>query len=81
VRDDEAFAMMFGLQLDKERDGYRWREHGKMYDKKVTALLLIDPYNDFISKGGRVSNRLKGVAETTSVFLIRKSSMPRQRWT
>ena len=33
------------------------------YDKEITALLVIDPYNDFISKGGKVWDRLKGVAE------------------
>ena len=32
-------------------------------DKEVTALLIIDPYNDFISEGGKVWDRLKGVAE------------------
>jgi ureidoacrylate peracid hydrolase len=34
------------------------------YEKEITALLVIDPYNDFISEGGKVWNRLKGVAET-----------------
>jgi ureidoacrylate peracid hydrolase len=24
------------------------------YDKELTALLVIDPYNNFISEGGRV---------------------------
>ena len=33
------------------------------YDKETTALLVIDPYNDFISKGGKVWDRLKAVAE------------------
>lgn len=33
------------------------------YDKPVTALLVIDPYNDFISEGGKVWPRLKAVAE------------------
>ena len=32
-------------------------------DKEITALLVIDPYNDFISEGGKVWDRLKGVAE------------------
>jgi hypothetical protein len=27
------------------------------YDKQVTALLVIDPYNDFISEGGKVWDR------------------------
>ena len=34
------------------------------YDKEITALLVIDPYNDFISEGGKLWDRLKGVAET-----------------
>jgi len=29
----------------------------------LTGLLVIDPYNDFISEGGKVWGRLKGVAE------------------
>jgi len=33
------------------------------YDKRLTALVVIDPYNDFISEGGKVWNRLQGVAE------------------
>lgn len=33
------------------------------FDKTMTALLVIDPYNDFISEGGKVWDRLKGVAE------------------
>ena len=33
------------------------------YDKKVTSLLVIDPYNDFISEGGKVWDRLRGVAD------------------
>lgn len=35
------------------------------YDKDVTGLLLIDPYNDFISEGGKVWDRLKGILEST----------------
>ena len=33
------------------------------YDKSITGLVVIDPYNDFISEGGKVWDRLKGVAE------------------
>jgi nicotinamidase-related amidase len=33
------------------------------YEKESTALLVIDPYNDFISEGGKISDRLKAVAE------------------
>jgi ureidoacrylate peracid hydrolase len=30
------------------------------YDKQLTALVVIDPYNDFISKGGKRWDHLKG---------------------
>jgi ureidoacrylate peracid hydrolase len=33
------------------------------FDKDITGLLVIDPYNDFISEGGKVWDRLKAVAE------------------
>jgi ureidoacrylate peracid hydrolase len=33
------------------------------YEKQITALLVIDPYNDFISDGGKVWNRIRDVAE------------------
>ena len=33
------------------------------YDRDITALLMIDPYNDFISEGGKLWDRLRGVAE------------------
>jgi nicotinamidase-related amidase len=33
------------------------------YRKSMTGLVVIDPYNDFISEGGKVWDRLKGVAE------------------
>src|SRR6201746_1756915 len=33
------------------------------YDRNRTGLVVIDPYNDFISEGGKVWDRLKGVAE------------------
>ena len=31
--------------------------------KEITALLVIDPYNDFISEGGKFWPRLKTLAE------------------
>jgi nicotinamidase-related amidase len=33
------------------------------YDKEITALLVIDPYNDFISEGGKIWGRIRAVAE------------------
>jgi nicotinamidase-related amidase len=39
-----------------------YERHGQ----DATALLVIDSYNDFISEGGKVWNRLKAVAEADS---------------
>jgi len=33
------------------------------YDKQLTALLIVDPYNDFISEGGKLWGHIRGVAE------------------
>jgi nicotinamidase-related amidase len=33
------------------------------YEPAITALLVIDPYNDFISEGGKLWDRVKKVAE------------------
>jgi nicotinamidase-related amidase len=33
------------------------------YERELTALLLIDPYNDFLSEGGKLWDRIKSVAE------------------
>jgi nicotinamidase-related amidase len=33
------------------------------FDKEIAALVVIDPYNDFISQGGKVWDRLKNVLE------------------
>lgn len=36
------------------------------YEQHLTGLLVIDPYNDFISPGGKVWPRVQEVAEATS---------------
>jgi nicotinamidase-related amidase len=36
------------------------------YDKGITALLVVDPYNDFISEGGKIWPRIKAVAEANN---------------
>jgi ureidoacrylate peracid hydrolase len=36
------------------------------YNKQLTALLVIDPYNDFISDGGKLWNRIRTVAEANN---------------
>jgi nicotinamidase-related amidase len=39
---------------------------GLTYDKNLTALLVIDPYNDFISEGGKIWPRIRAVAEANN---------------
>jgi nicotinamidase-related amidase len=36
------------------------------FDKEITALLVIDPYNDFISEGGKMWDRVRAVAEANA---------------
>jgi nicotinamidase-related amidase len=36
------------------------------FDKDITALLVVDPYNDFISEGGKIWDRIKAVAEANN---------------
>jgi ureidoacrylate peracid hydrolase len=36
------------------------------FDRGITALLVIDPYNDFISEGGKIWDRIKTVAEANN---------------
>jgi nicotinamidase-related amidase len=36
------------------------------YDESITALLVVDPYNDFISEGGKIWPRIKAVAEANN---------------
>jgi ureidoacrylate peracid hydrolase len=36
------------------------------YDKDVTALLVVDPHNDFIFEGGKIWPRIKAVAEANN---------------
>ena len=33
------------------------------YEREITGLVVIDPYNDFISEGGKIWDRIKDVAE------------------
>jgi nicotinamidase-related amidase len=36
------------------------------FERDITALLVIDPYNDFISEGGKIWPRIKAVAEANN---------------
>ena len=29
------------------------------FDKEITGVVIIDPYNDFISEGGKIWDRIK----------------------
>jgi hypothetical protein len=42
----------------------------------ITGLLVIDPYNDFISEGGKVWDRLKGVAEANGCIPHNQRLLP-----
>ena len=33
------------------------------YNKQLTALLVIDPYNDFISEGGKIWDRIHALRD------------------
>lgn len=38
------------------------------YPSERTGLLLVDPYNDFLSEGGKLYGQAKGVAEATGTL-------------
>ena len=38
------------------------------YDPATTALLLVDPYNDFLSEGGKLWPRFKAIAEEVKLL-------------
>lgn len=63
------------------------------YDRKSTALLFVDPYNDFLSEGGIIWPRVKEVAEEIDLIVnlkrvdgaVRKAGVkvfivPHRRW-
>jgi nicotinamidase-related amidase len=38
------------------------------YDSLSTAILLVDPYNDFLSEGGKIWPRVKAIAEEVALL-------------
>ena len=38
------------------------------HDPKATAILLVDPYNDFLSEGGKLWPRVKAIAEEVKLL-------------
>nr|WP_205923281.1 cysteine hydrolase [Rhizobium leguminosarum] len=39
-----------------------------LYPSDETALLMLDPYNDFLSEGGKLYERIKEVAQAVDLF-------------
>jgi nicotinamidase-related amidase len=40
----------------------------KTYDPADTSLLVVDPYNDFMSEGGKLYDQIKDVADSVDMF-------------
>ena len=51
------------------------------YEKEITGLVVIDPYNDFISEGGKVWDRIKSVAEANQCVAHMKQVLDATRAT
>ena len=43
------------------------------YPSEHTGLLLIDPYNDFLSAGGKLNGMAKAVADSTDTLAHMRS--------
>jgi len=52
------------------------------YEKEITALLVIDPYNDFISEGGKIRDRAKAVGEANNCVphMLQVLTATRKAW-
>ena len=48
------------------------------YSPDETALLIVDPYNDFLSVGGKLWPRAKVVAEGVGLIMRRERSGGRE---
>jgi hypothetical protein len=53
-------------QIATSNDCMRTAVNTLAYDKDITALLVVDPYNDFISEGGKIRPRIEAVAEANN---------------
>src|SRR5262245_30790529 len=69
------------------------RNEKLLYEKDATALLFVDPYNDFLSEDGKAWPRIKSVAEANGLLdnlrrldrAVRSAGMqvaivPHRRW-
>jgi hypothetical protein len=50
-------ARLAPSRLTKEGEAPTMTKH--TYDKAITALVVVDPYNDFISEGGKIWDRIR----------------------
>ena len=51
----------------------------KNYDSADTALLVVDPYNDFMSEGGKLFDQIKEVADSVGMFGNLRKLLPAAR--
>ncbi|CAB3805759.1 cysteine hydrolase [Paraburkholderia fynbosensis] len=49
------------------------------YEHDQTALLIVDPYNDFMSEGGKLFNAIKETADASHMFDNLRLIIPRVR--
>jgi len=49
------------------------------YSAANTALLIVDPYNDFMSKGGKLYDSIKGTADASGMFEHLRQIIPAAR--
>jgi nicotinamidase-related amidase len=49
------------------------------YSKDQTALLIVDPYNDFMSEGGKLFNAIKPTADQSGLFANLRKIIPKIR--
>ena len=47
-----------------------------LYERKDTALLVVDPYNDFMSEGGKLYNITKPTADTVGFYANMRKLIP-----
>jgi nicotinamidase-related amidase len=62
-------------QLKKQEDFM----NTKTYAADRTALLVVDPYNDFMSEGGKLYNAIKETADAAGMFGNLRKILPKVR--
>jgi len=51
----------------------------KVYDVARTALLIVDPYNDFMSEGGKLNGAIKETADASGMYENLRKIIPAAR--